>query len=304
MSHIIIYDKKEIIKNWNYFYYNFESFDFEYLSDKEAISDWSSELSGFFNEHILSLLTENEDIYKKTKQIREIIEKNKISISFSDAKVIKDNLEAMYEKFKSIENIDYFVSLTKQMELNIKIAQAEVKARSNKILGEHSIGELDKEFSIVYDDMKTYLFLKQALFYFIVFFSIIYLTYAIKETGVSDFKNLSIFLLVRLTISFPFVIVILFLWGQIKRDNQIVQVYLHKKSVIRSYLNYSHTINQQKFGEGDKEIKDKMIGMLLNAVIEVLRENPSNSILKTNEKLDVNYQNIIEKLIDKFPNLK
>jgi len=83
----------------------------------------------------------------------------------------------------------------------------------------------------------------------------------------------------------------------------MMQVYLYKKVLARSYLNYAYSLNANYFG-GDNEVRREMAKLLLQTTIDALKDNPIDYLTKNRNNDNAEIQEIIGKLIDKIPDGK
>ncbi|MGQ0287153.1 hypothetical protein ACT2CV_08115 [Pasteurellaceae bacterium 22721_9_1] len=298
----IIYDNDKILECWKYIFYNYESFDFDHFDDKQEVSNLIDELDKFFNKPILALIESNEEIYLKTKEISEIFQKNINFINYSDSRRIIDNLERLNIYFNDIPNINFWVELYKQSDSQFQKAEKERNDKSAQNRQVFSIGKLDKEFSDEYERFANWLFFKQFLFYVVLLSSIFIISDILKYIFIYHHSDVYGQFFIRFVIYAPFLIVILFLIWQIKQDRKFAQIYLHKRVIARSYINYMNALNDRDFGSKDLEIKNRMQEELLKAIIDVMKDNPVDYLSKN--KNNDSYQIIIEKLIDKIPIIK
>lgn len=298
------YNNEKILEDWKFISHHYENFDFEHFDDKKQISNLIEDLEPYFNIPILSLFEVNEDIYQNVKEIRELFQNYKEVFSYSDSEKIKENLEVLWGTFDEFENIQFYVELNRKTEQQFRVAERIRDDKSAQNREKYSIGQLDKEFSNEYDIISNWIFFKQLAFCILTISSLFIMVDIFKTLSIKDSVDLYGLFFMKIVIYTPFLILILFLLGQIKQDRQILQTYLHKKVIARSYINYAHTLNDRNFGIDDSQLKIRMQEMLLQTIIDVLKENPVSSLDKGNDKSGINSQTVIEKLIDKIPSIK
>ena len=293
-----------LCERWKSIYYNFENYDYD---NKEDLSNLFDEVNRYFiipvlgaiewrSEYIEKRLFNVEDIYKKYHHGKKI--------SYTDEDEISKNLEGMVNSFGEIEGLDLYKEINQKAQIAINTVKKEIQEQANEVFGKSTIQNLDFEFNNRYEESKDELKSKEKLFikwlkrcfWFTV--SIAGLNGLIVYCGIED-DRLD-FILMRVFILFPILWFLFFISSQIKEDRRIVQSYLHKKVVARSYLNYADSI--QKRTSINIELREKMVALLLETSINVLKENPADLLMKQKEKNDEGeMQSIIEKLVDKLP---
>lgn len=293
-----------LCERWKSIYYNFENYDYY---NKEDLSSLFDEVNRYFiipvlgaiewrSEYIEKRLINVEDIYKKYH--------NGKKISYTDEDEISKNLEGMVNSFGEIHGLDLYKEINEKAQIAINAVKKEIQEQANEVFGKSTIQNLDFEFNNQYKASKTALenkeksFIKwlKICFFFTVIIAI--LNGVVAYYGIEN-DRLD-FILIRVLILFPVLWFLLFISSQIKEDRRIVQSYLHKKVVARSYLNYADSI--QKRTSIDIELRKEMVTLLLKTSINVLKENPADLLMKQKEKNDEGeMQSIIEKLVDKLP---
>ena len=293
-----------LCERWKSIYYNFENYDYY---NKEDLSNLFDEVNRYFiipvlgaiewrSEYIEKILINVEDIYKKYHHGKKI--------SYTDEDEISKNLEGMVDSFGEIHGLDLYKEINEKAQIAINAVKKEIQEQANEVFGKSTIQNLDFEFNNQYKASKTALenkeksFIKwlKICFFFTVIIAI--LNGVVAYYGIEN-DRLD-FILIRVLILFPVLWFLLFISSQIKEDRRIVQSYLHKKVVARSYLNYADSI--QKRTSIDIELRKEMVTLLLKTSINVLKENPADLLMKQKEKNDEGeMQSIIEKLVDKLP---
>lgn len=293
-----------LYERWKSIYYNFENYDYD---NKEELSNLFDEVSQYFiipvlgtiewrSEYIEKRLVNVEDIYKKYHHSEKI--------SYPDEDEISKNLEEMINSFDDIQGLDLYKEIHQKAQIAINAVKKEIQEQANEVFGKSTIQNLDFEFNNQYEESKDELKSKEKLFikwlkrcfWFTV--AIAGLNGLIVYCRIED-DRLD-FILMRVFILFPILWFLFFISSQIKEDRRIVQSYLHKKVVARSYLNYADSI--QKRTSMNFELREKMVALLLETSINVLKENPADLLMKQKEKNDEGeMQSIIEKLVDKLP---
>lgn len=293
-----------LCERWKSIYYNFENYDYY---NKEDLSNLFDEVNRYFiipvlgaiewrSEYIEKRLINVEDIYKKYHHGKEI--------SYTDEDEISKNLEGMVNSFGEIQGLDLYKEINEKAQIAINAVKKEIQEQANEVFGKSTIQNLDFEFNNQYKASKSALkskeksFIKwlKICFWFTV--TITGLNGLIVYYGIED--NRLDFILMRVFILFPILWFLFFISSQIREDRRIVQSYLHKKVVARSYLNYADSI--QKRTSINIELREKMVVLLLETSINVLKENPADLLMKQKEKNDEGeMQSIIEKLVDKLP---
>lgn len=310
MSAINIYEPKKIIELWKKSYYNFESFDFDYYSDKESLDSEFTRLSEYFSIPILALKKENEELYNSVKQISDIFDKPEYKYSpvkSTDVENIENNLNIIDEYFSSIANVDFFIELSKEYKQSLLLSEAnysasmknneeKAKEKINEVLGGYSINQIDYAFAEQYNEIKISLAIKQAVFYIVCIISPFWLIDVLKSFP-QGLENIAL----RIIIFLPLVWLFIILYSQIKEDRRTAQSYLHKSVVAKSYVNYARTLNDKIF-ENDLALKQELVTLLLKTSVDILKDDPVNLWDKgKSDKNETNMQVIIEKLIDKIP---
>ena len=293
-----------LCERWKSIYYNFENYDYD---NKEELSDLFYEVNRYFiipvlgaiewrSEYIEKRLVNVEDIYKKYHHGEKI--------SSPDEDEISKNLEGMINSFGEIQGLDLYKEINQKAQIAINAVKKEIQEQANEVFGKSTIQNLDFEFNNQYEASKNTLKTKENRFItwliicFLFTVLIAGLNGAIVYYGIEN-DRLD-FILMRVFILFPILWFLFFISSQIKEDRRIVQSYLHKKVVARSYLNYADSI--QKRTSMNFELREKMVALLLETSINVLKENPADLLMKQKEKNDEGeMQSIIEKLVDKLP---
>lgn len=293
-----------LFERWESISYNFENYDY---NDKEELSNLFDDVSQYFiipllgaiewrSEYIENRLSKIEDIYKKYHHGEKI--------SYTDENEISKNLKAMINSFGGIQGLDLYKEMHQKAQIAINAVKKEIQEQANEVFGKSTIQNLDFEFNNQYEASKNELKSKEERFVkwlkICFWFTVIIagLNGAIVYYGIEN-DRLD-FILMRVFILFPILWFLFFISSQIKEDRRIVQSYLHKKVVARSYLNYADSI--QKRTSMNFELREKMVALLLETSINVLKENPADLLMKQKEKNDEGeMQSIIEKLVDKLP---
>ena len=293
-----------LCERWKSIYYNFENYDYD---NKEELSDLFYEVNRYFiipvlgaiewrSEYIEKRLVNVEDIYKKYHHGEKI--------SSPDEDEISKNLEGMINSFGEIQGLDLYKEINQKAQIAINAVKKEIQEQANEVFGKSTIQNLDFEFNNQYEASKNTLKTKENRFItwliicFLFTVLIAGLNGAIVYYGIEN-DRLD-FILMRVFILFPILWFLFFISSQIKEDRRIVQSYLHKKVVARSYLNYADSI--QKRTSMNFELREKMVALLLETSINVLKENPADLLMKQKERNDEGeMQSIIEKLVDKLP---
>lgn len=293
-----------LCKRWKSISYNFENYDYD---NKEELSNLFNDVSQYFiipvlgaiewrSEYIENRLSKIEDIYKKYHYGEKI--------SYTDEDEISKHLEEMINSFEKTHGLDLYKEINQKAQTAISAVRKEIQEQANEVFGKSTIQNLDFEFNNQYEASKYELKSKEKLFikwlkrcfWFTV--AIAGLNGLIVYYKIED--NRLDFILIRVFILFPILWFLFFISSQIKEDRRIVQSYLHKKVVARSYLNYADSI--QKRTSINIELREKMVALLLETSINVLKENPADLLMKQKERNDEGeMQSIIEKLVDKFP---
>lgn len=310
MNITLSYNNETIIQNWKKFYYEYESYEYEYLEDKEHISGEIDEISDYFTLPILSLNENNETLFNSIKMINSIyFDKNKDfrKITRTDSEAVISNLEQINEYFSSLPEIDFFLKIYQENEKTLrvlernfskKVADLEEKATSkiNETIRGFTVSDIGYEFHKKYQEIKTTLWIKQAIFYLLG----VFIPFMILDIIDKLDDNGWVFLITRMVVLAPLALVFTLLLTQIKEDRKTAQSYLHKGLVAKSYINYARTLEESIFSN-DPKIKQELISKLLNISIETLKEDPANLWDKKSTANNLNIQGIVEKLIDKIP---
>jgi hypothetical protein len=293
-----------LCERWKSISYNFENYDYD---NKEELSNLFDDVSQYFiipvlgaiewrSEYIENRLSKIEDIYKKYHYGEKI--------SYTDEDEISKNLEGMINSFGGIQGLDLYKEMHQKAQIAINAVKKEIQEQANEVFGKSTIQNLDFEFNNQYEASKNELKSKEERFVkwlkICFWFTVIIagLNGAIVYYGIEN-DRLD-FILMRVFILFPILWFLFFISSQIKEDRRIVQSYLHKKVVARSYLNYADSI--QKRTSMNFELREKMVASLLATSINVLKENPADLLIKQKERNDEGeMQSIIEKLVDKLP---
>ncbi|WP_230622254.1 hypothetical protein [Aggregatibacter sp. Marseille-P9115] len=293
-----------LCERWKSIYYNFENYDYD---NKEELSNLFYEVSRYFiipvlgaiewrSEYVEKRLVNVEDIYKKYHHGEKI--------SYPDEDKISKNLEGMINSFGEIQGLDLYKEINQKAQTAISAVRKEIQEQANEVFGKSTIQNLDFEFNNQYEESKNALKTKENRFIIWLIICFLFtviiagLNGAIVYYGIED-DRLD-FILMRVFILFPILWFLFFISSQIKEDRRIVQSYLHKKVVARSYLNYADSI--QKRTSMNFELREKMVALLLETSINVLKENPADLLIKQKERNDEGeMQSIIEKLVDKLP---
>lgn len=293
-----------LCERWKSISYNFENYDYD---NKEELSNLFDDVSQYFiipvlgaiewrSEYIENRLSKIEDIYKKYHYGEKI--------SYTDEDEISKNLEGMINSFGEIQGLDLYKEINHKAQIAINAVKKEIQEQANEVFGKSTIQNLDFEFNNQYEASKSALeskeksFIKWLKICFGFTVTIAGLNGLIVYYGIED--NRLDFILMRVFILFPILWFLFFISSQIKEDRRIVQSYLHKKVVARSYLNYADSI--QKRTSINIELREKMVALLLETSINVLKENPADLLMKQKERNDEGeMQSIIEKLVDKLP---
>lgn len=293
-----------LCERWKSIYNNFENYDYD---NKKELSNLFDDVNQYFiipvlgaiewrSEYIEKRLINVEDIYNKYHHGEEI--------SYTDEDEISKNLEGMINSFGEIQGLELYKEINEKAQIAINAVKKEIQEQANEVFGKSTIQNLDFEFNNQYEASKSELKSKEELFIkwlkICFWFTVIIasLNGAIVYYGIED--NRLDFILMRVFILFPILWFLFFISSQIREDRRIVQSYLHKKVVARSYLNYADSI--QKRTSINIELREKMVALLLETSINVLKENPADLLMKQKERNDEGeMQSIIEKLVDKLP---
>ncbi|MGY4679134.1 hypothetical protein ACWIVU_06050, partial [Ursidibacter arcticus] len=179
---------------------------------------------------------------------------------------------------------------------SMKHNEEKAKEKINEILGSHSINQIDYAFSEKYNEIKTSLTIKQAIFYILCVFSPFWLLDVLKSFP-QGLENIALRIIIFLPLVWSFII----LYSQIKEDRKTAQSYSHKSVIAKSYINYARTLNDKIF-ENDLALKQELVTLLLKTSVDILKDDPVNLWDKgKSDKSEKNVQVIIEKLIDKIP---
>lgn len=293
-----------LCERWKSIYYNFENYDYD---NKEELSDLFYEVNRYFiipvlgaiewrSEYIEKRLVNVEDIYKKYHHGEKI--------SSPDEDEISKNLEGMINSFGEIQGLDLYKEINQKAQIAINAIRKEIQEQAHEVFGKSTIQNLDFEFNNQYEASKNTLKTKENRFITWLIICFLFTVLIAGLNGAIVYYEIEDdrldFILMRVFILFPILWFLFFISSQIKEDRRIVQSYLHKKVVARSYLNYADSI--QKRTSMNFELREKMIALLLETSINVLKENPADLLIKQKERNDEGeMQSIIEKLVDKLP---
>ena len=238
-----------LCERWKSISYNFENYDYD---NKEELSNLFDDVSQYFiipvlgaiewrSEYIENRLSKIEDIYKKYHYGEKI--------SYTDEDEISKNLEGMINSFGEIQGLDLYKEINHKAQIAINAVKKEIQEQANEVFGKSTIQNLDFEFNNQYEASKSALESKEKSFIkwlkICFWFTVIIagLNGAIVYYGIEN-DRLD-FILMRVFILFPILWFLFFISSQIKEDRRVVQSYLHKKVVARSYLNYADSIQKR-----------------------------------------------------------
>jgi|GEM_PF-1694895 len=296
-----------LLEKWELIYSNHKNYKYENSNNHEAFFNLFKDVDQYFIIPILAIAEKDisyieniiltiESIYKKYRKDDLIYEK--------DIENIYNLLYKIFNCFSKNKDLEIYKEINQQARKAINSITKEIQNKAEDFFGKSTIQDLDFEFNNQYEASKTALenkeksFIKwlKICFFFTVIIAI--LNGVVAYYGIEN-DRLD-FILIRVLILFPVLWFLFFISSQIKEDRRIVQSYLHKKVVARSYLNYADSI--QKRTSIDIELRKKMVALLLETSINVLKENPADLLMKQKEKNDEGeMQSIIEKLVDKLP---
>lgn len=293
-----------LCERWKSIYNNFENYDYD---NKKELSNLFDDVNQYFiipvlgaiewrSEYIEKRLVNVEDIYNKYHHGEEI--------SYTDEDEISKNLEGMINSFGEIQGLDLYKEINQKAQIAINAVKKEIQEQANEVFGKSTIQNLDFEFNNQYEESKNTLKTKENRFITWLIICFLFTVFIAGLNGAIVYYGIENdrldFILMRVFILFPILWFLFFISSQIKEDRRIVQSYLHKKVVARSYLNYADSI--QKRTSINIELREKMVALLLETSINVLKENPADLLMKQKEKNDEGeMQSIIEKLVDKLP---
>lgn len=301
MNHSI----EEVIKLFKIVKSELESTSFNNRDTYDEIQYITEDIKPYFNLVALSFVdkVELENLHILLSRVNEIFNEDvsyPINFPLKYEDLLENNLNEIRNKLENVGEIKDFMGMNARLNNAINQIKNEIRTQAQQQFGEAAIGSLDYEFKKEYEKQELALQVNEALFIkslIISFISFMLISwFDLSENVIGS-------ILKRFYLSIPFLLLLFYFSSKIKENRIMMQVYLYKKVLARSYLNYAYSLNANYFG-GDNEVRREMAKLLLQTTIDALKDNPIDYLTKNRNNDNAEIQEIIGKLIDKIPDGK
>ena len=299
------YSIEEVIKLFEIVKSELESTSFNNRDTYNEVQHIIEDIKPYFNLVALSFVdkVELENLYNLLSRINEIFNEDvsyPTDFPLKYESLLENNLNEIRSKLENIGEIRGFMGMNARLNNAINQIKNEIRTQAQQQFGEAAIGSLDYEFKKEYEKQELALQVNEALFIkslIISFISFMLISwFDLSENVIGS-------ILKRFYLSIPFLLLLFYFSSKIKENRIMMQVYLYKKVLTRSYLNYAYSLNANYFG-GDNEVRREMAKLLLQTTIDALKDNPIDYLTKNRNNDNAEIQEIIGKLIDKIPDGK
>ena len=296
---------EEVIKLFEIVKSKLESTSFNNRDTYNEVQYIIEDIKPYFNLVALSFVdkVELENLYNLLSRINEIFNEDvsyPTDFPLKYESLLENNLNEIRIKLENIGEIRGFMGMNARLNNAINQIKNEIRTQAQQQFGEAAIGSLDYEFKKEYEKQELALQVNEALFIkslIISFISFMLISwFDLSENVIGS-------ILKRFYLSIPFLLLLFYFSSKIKENRIMMQVYLYKKVLTRSYLNYAYSLNANYFG-GDNEVRREMAKLLLQTTIDALKDNPIDYLTKNRNNDNAEIQEIIGKLIDKIPDGK
>ncbi len=301
MNHSI----KDVIKLFEIVKSKLESTSFNNRDTYDEVQSIIEDIKPYLNLVALSFVdkVELENLHILLSRINEIFNEDvsyPINFPLKYEDLLENNLNEIRNKLENVGEIKDFMGMNARLNSAINQIKNEIRTQAQQQFGEAAISSLDYEFKKEYDKQEIALqtnetlFIKSLIISFISFMLISWLDLS---------ENIIGSILKRFYLSIPFLLLLFYFLSKIKENRIMMQIYLYKKVLARSYLNYAYSLNTNYFGSNN-EVGKEMAKLLLQTTIDALKDNPVDYLTKSRNNDNAEIQEIIGKLIDKIPDGK
>jgi hypothetical protein len=301
MNHSI----KDVIKLFEIVKSKLESTSFNNRDTYDEVQSIIEDIKPYLNLVALSFVdkVELENLHILLSRINEIFNEDvsyPINFPLKYEDLLENNLNEIRNKLENVGEIKDFMGMNARLNSAINQIKNEIRTQAQQQFGEAAISSLDYEFKKEYEKQEIALqtnetlFIKSLIISFISFMLISWLDLS---------ENIIGSILKRFYLSIPFLLLLFYFLSKIKENRIMMQIYLYKKVLARSYLNYAYSLSTNYFGSNN-EVGKEMAKLLLQTTIDALKDNPVDYLTKSRNNDDAEIQEIIGKLIDKIPDGK